>query len=297
MSNATHLFGIGAAKAGTSWLFKFLESHPEVASPAVKELHYFDDADTDTPERALIKRNEEIQQDIVTLELRRLISAEGKKRKLASRIERLKQVSALLELGYSPEAYSEYQQAEAARTNAKLTADITPAYALLSKATLKMMAGLGQTTKFIYILRDPVERLWSNIRMVADARAKSNAEMAKISNRIADSILSGEGHPSFLRSDYAGTLDRLFAAVPSADRLVLFFERLFDQATIETLCRFLMIAPMPAKTHRPVHAGATFPLDDTRRAGLSQLLAPQYAAVEARFGALPDRWQQNMTKV
>ena len=30
MGDATLLFGIGAAKAGTTWLYRFLAAHPEV---------------------------------------------------------------------------------------------------------------------------------------------------------------------------------------------------------------------------------------------------------------------------
>jgi hypothetical protein len=35
--------GIGAQKAGTTWLGRNLEAHPEVWMPRVKEVHYFDE--------------------------------------------------------------------------------------------------------------------------------------------------------------------------------------------------------------------------------------------------------------
>ena len=35
--------GIGAQKAGTTWLSHNLQLHPEVWMPPVKELHYFDE--------------------------------------------------------------------------------------------------------------------------------------------------------------------------------------------------------------------------------------------------------------
>ncbi|MGE0717901.1 MAG: sulfotransferase [Alphaproteobacteria bacterium] len=34
--------GIGAQKAGTSWLFEMLSGHPEIAFPAGKEVHFWD---------------------------------------------------------------------------------------------------------------------------------------------------------------------------------------------------------------------------------------------------------------
>lgn len=35
------LLGIGAPKAGTTWLYDYLSTHPEVHVPRTKELHYF----------------------------------------------------------------------------------------------------------------------------------------------------------------------------------------------------------------------------------------------------------------
>lgn len=34
--------GIGAQKAGTTWLYKNLKQHPNIWLPEIKELHYFD---------------------------------------------------------------------------------------------------------------------------------------------------------------------------------------------------------------------------------------------------------------
>ena len=42
MAEAAYFVGIGAAKAGTSWLADYLAGHPEVALSPIKELHYFD---------------------------------------------------------------------------------------------------------------------------------------------------------------------------------------------------------------------------------------------------------------
>ena len=34
--------GIGAQKAGTSWLFRWLGAHPRISFPAGKEVHFWD---------------------------------------------------------------------------------------------------------------------------------------------------------------------------------------------------------------------------------------------------------------
>jgi len=47
----------------------------------------------------------------------------------------------------------------------------------------KVMAGLGET-RFLYILRDPVERLWSHVRMIARRRFPDRDDIAKKTGRI-----------------------------------------------------------------------------------------------------------------
>lgn len=37
-----HFVGIGAQKAGTTWLYEMLRQHPEISFPAGKEVHYWD---------------------------------------------------------------------------------------------------------------------------------------------------------------------------------------------------------------------------------------------------------------
>ena len=34
--------GLGAQKTGTSWLWEYLQSHPEVGASPIKEMHFFD---------------------------------------------------------------------------------------------------------------------------------------------------------------------------------------------------------------------------------------------------------------
>lgn len=41
-AQATHVVGIGAAKCGTSWLYNYLNNHPQAVRAKVKEIHYFD---------------------------------------------------------------------------------------------------------------------------------------------------------------------------------------------------------------------------------------------------------------
>lgn len=42
MKREVFFLGVGAQKAGTSWIGKYLNSHPQVFMSPIKELHYFD---------------------------------------------------------------------------------------------------------------------------------------------------------------------------------------------------------------------------------------------------------------
>src|SRR6056297_2752465 len=42
MAEPVLMYGLGATKAGSSWLYRFLRGHPDCHLRAVKELHWFD---------------------------------------------------------------------------------------------------------------------------------------------------------------------------------------------------------------------------------------------------------------
>ncbi len=177
------------------------------------------------------------------------------------------------------------------RKGARVVGDITPAYALLSEARLTMMAGLAPVTRFLYVLRDPIDRLWSNIRMMAGWKGGSQAEIAERANRIFDRWTRGDEQAVSERCDYAAALGRLSAAVPAESRLIAFYEDLFTQATADRICAFLGVASHPAPLERRVHESATIALDPTRHAIAAERLAPQYDYVRTMFGGLPRGWR------
>lgn len=292
MAQATLMYGIGATKAGTSWLYRYLDAHPDCAMPDPKELHFFDTLESGRSKRQVAA----IDARIATLREKRAQFRGAYGDRLAAKIAALTEWRDVLASGDADTGrYLGYLYGDA--EGAKLVGDITPAYALLPEARLREMATLAPVTRFVYLLRDPVARLWSNIRMVAKRQAKAAGDVAQIAAGLLRKVLAGEERNAMARSDYAGAMARLDRAVPAASLFVGFYETLFSDASIEKLCRFLGIAPRPGDYGDRVHGGVPVTLEDEARGALSRLLAPQYAAMEARFGTLPDAWQQNMMKV
>jgi hypothetical protein len=285
MTNATLLFGIGAAKAGTTWLYRYLAAHPEVRLPAVKELHYFDTCETDKFDRQVARMTRERAR-----RADRLPTGDDRlDRRLRREIRAYDRWLDVIARGQDDAAYARFLADGAGE--ARVVGDITPAYATLGEASLARMAGLAPVTRFVFLMRDPLDRLWSNIRMAA---SRKGGAIATTAGTLLDKVLGGQDQTMAARSDYAGTLSRLDAAVDPAKVFTTFYETLFQPDTLARLCGFLGIAECAARTEARVLAGEDLQMTEAQRARAMAWLAPQYAAVETRMGPLPARWTDNM---
>ncbi len=128
---------IGAHKAGSTWLYQQLDSHPDFWMPPVKELHYFD-------------------------QLSRVQRAAGPRcRDERDRrfLERLQSLSA--EPGIDLENYGRLFEPKASL----LSGDISPNYSTLSNDVIRQVIRYFPSLKVIFLARDPVERVWSHLSM------------------------------------------------------------------------------------------------------------------------------------
>ena len=292
MGDAVLMYGIGAVKAGTSWLYSYLEGHPECAMPPFKELKYFYILESGYYDGQIKLTRNLVQELKQKLEAGKAKDVQAVQKRLNKTRHWLKVLQLRRE---APEAYAAYMMDEA--RGAKLTADITPEYSMMPVSRLKQMAGLVAQTRFVYILRDPVDRLWSNIRMNARRKSDNPELMRGYALAEVDEVLNGKPNQAYERSDYAGGLEALEQAVPENKRKVLFYETLFKDETVRELCAFLGLRAHTAPLNKRIHAGLPVKLDIARRNGLQKLLAPQYHAVEKRFQSLPAAWQDNMARV
>lgn len=284
MAQATLLFGIGAAKAGTTWLYRYLAAHPEVSLPAVKELHYFDTGETGKFDRQIARMQKE--------RARRADRLPTGNDRLDKRLKReVWAYNRWLNVIADPSdaAYVDYLHHGAG--DACVVGDITPAYATLTESSLTRMASLAPVTRFVFLMRDPLDRLWSNIRMAATRRAGALADTAAA---LLDKVVSDQDTTITARSDYRTTLARIDAALDPKTLFIGFYETLFQADTLDRLCAFLGIYAHPAQVEARVHAGADLQMTEAQRARALAWLAPQYDAVNRRISPLPPRWTDNM---
>jgi len=133
---------IGAHKAGTTWLYQQLDSHPDFWMPPVKELHYFDQLSR----------------------VRRAAHPRCRDRRDRRFLERLQRLSA--EPGINVEKYGGLFEPKAML----LSGDISPNYSTLSDEVIRQIVECFPNLKVIFLARDPVERFWSHLSMEAHYR-------------------------------------------------------------------------------------------------------------------------------
>ncbi|WP_099823809.1 sulfotransferase [Oceaniglobus indicus] len=284
---------VGATKSGTSWLHETLADHPACHLRSIKELHYFDALDNDRIDaeiRQITARRDELADRLQTAPIAK---AGGLAQRIADRDEWL----SVLRLGREDTgAYLDYLHRGG--DGCAVVGDVTPAYALLSQERLRTMAGLTPDVRFVYLMRDPVARLWSHVRMMAARRGDDGTVDPRRARNILKRTLRGEEHEIEVRGDYRAALTKLRAAVPQDKLLCLFYEEIFGGDGMARLCAFLGIDPMAGDTERRVHEGTALDMAAGLREKATTWLAPQYEFVARTMGRnLPQEWLANMARV
>lgn len=297
MTQPTLMFCVGATKAGTSWLYSYLHGREDCVLQSVKESHFFD---TISKPRMKPQIDQWKAQRDMLRDRRDVAKNAGE----AARVERLQKqiddistlIKAVRKRDEGIPAYLEYIYAGS--DGAMLVGDITPAYALLDQDRLEHMLSLSTDTKFVFLMRDPVDRLWSHVRMIAKRTTDTPEGFVSKSRAVLKSVTQdgGQDHVT-TRGDYPAIVSKLKNAVPKDKVHFEFFERLLTEDGIRDLCDFLGISYVPANTDKKVHEGKSLKMDDEMRGWAAEFTAPHYAFVKETFGALPDRWQSNMARV
>lgn len=285
-----YFFCIGAAKCGTTWLYDYMRAHPQCYLRGHKELNFFYAVEPKQLDRA----RDRIDRKIAAYEVK---VAAARPSERASKTEMLLDMHAfkhvLATCERDPNAYFKYMMT--GLKTERLVGDISPDYALLSAEALRLMVGVADETRFLYIMRDPVERLWSHARMDAKNKLPAGREFLSYAKELLAAAISGDPQNVIAsHSQYKRTLTALFDAVPEERRLVLFYEDLMRPSGLRKLCAFLKIKPLMAGFDRQVNEGVGAELSAEDRAVLRRFLQPEYEYVAQHFPNLPDAWKKSM---
>lgn len=270
-SGKTFLLGVGAQKAGTTWLHSYLAGHPNADLGFAKEYHVF---------------------DVLHVEHCRIFH-DWRRREISSPKSWFTrqgwQIRRLIRFQERPETYFRYFAQRAAREGVLLTGDITPAYAALPAPVFReIRAGIlraGLRPRVVFILRDPVERCISGTRM--HLREEGGGHTAEDETRTLMQRFATT--PYEARTRYDLTIRALEAAFAPEELRVVFYEELFTRAVIGELCTFLGLPfrePDFAEMHNVSRTEHEIGVE-ARRAVFDHY-AEVYAFVRERFGARVD---------
>ncbi len=270
LKNRTFLLGVGAHKAGTTWLYYYLESHPQVYMSPVKEMHFFGnrfEPENAWPYTRFRRRLRESKQ-----------RSEGGGKPLTA-------LRARLAMGGDMKAYRRFFRRRVREE--PVFGEITPAYAMLDVKELEFARSRFDNVRVIFLMRNPVDRLWSHMRFSEDFDTIDDLE-----DRL---------HGITQKTDYAGRIDYVrtiqnLQQVFTPDQLHFeFYEHLFSDAAVQRLCDFLQIDYQPANFKRKLNVSTKVPLSPLLRPDVVADLREQYEFVINRFGAsVPQNWRDDL---
>ena len=280
----SYVVGIGAQKAGTTWLAEYFYEHDEVFMSPYKEMLYFDachlpahginnwrqywrrrhidlskygpNNGIDTPEQS---------RDIHNLYLRTCMRSDKAYRDL---------------LDYGAEG--------------KLAScDMTPTYTDLDATGYAHMKKCLGDPKIIFLVRNPIDRFISQARMDRrDGKRRSYRQPMKLLQH----------HHYRKRGDYKRTLIELRKVFEPEKIHVAFYEKLFAPETrdseLKDICDFMGIGfRNPASRERSNAArDKSFSLDENQRREVARHYEPVMRYME-EYGTLPQSWIKDLESI
>ncbi|WP_411838307.1 sulfotransferase family protein [Paracoccus sp. ME4] len=197
---------IGAQKAGTSWLAQMLGQHPQVWIPPFKEVQYFNHLHIPEHRRWIAWHYRNKPQEIRERHRMRQVPMEPA-------------LDAYLDAVTSGKMFHNqwYKRVFAPAPTHATPMDFTPEYSALPEVGVAAVRALLPKARVIYLIRHPVDRAVSQLRMNLRREKRAPASTADWLAEVANPVLDERG-------DYARYLPRWQAHYP--DMLVLPFGRI-----------------------------------------------------------------------
>lgn len=132
-----------------------------------------------------------------------------------------------------PQTDEQYQGIFSSAIRSKYTAfgEITPSYSMLDERGFAAIKGMYPEAKIIFIMRNPVDRFWSQIKHCERVRGVPYSVKGSLRNM-----------QFLLRSDYQRTWSNVFKCFDRENIFISFYEKLFGaegSAEMERLTSFL----------------------------------------------------------
>jgi hypothetical protein len=263
---------IGAQKAATTWLHVHLGTHPGVWLPPIKELQFFNHLFIEDDRRWTRRHLEEHARAAVRRHVRD--HGGGIDLDYVGDLARLATDEPLTEPWYR----RAFDRPEAA---GRLRGDVTPAYCAIGAPGIAYMRSLLTATRIVYIIRDPVERALSHVRMIAEHRGVAEPDEAHWRAFAAEPMIA-------VHSTYSRHVPLWRAAFAPGDLLFLPYRRVGADplGVLREVEGFLGLAPNDYRElDERIHATAPKTVPAWLRDSFEARLGPERAFVRNAFGA------------
>jgi hypothetical protein len=273
--------GIGAQKAGTTWLYRNLRTHPQIHMPH-KEVHYFDRRIHDRSNaltRLFGGREADAQW---RRRVKRDLTQMAKKRSL----EDLAWIYRYYMTSYDDEWYASVFQPE----EGEVAGEITPAYSALDRDGVAHVFGLMPEAKIVFFVRNPIERVWSNTVMSFDKVRKASVGFVPDDELFRKLERKGARK----RTDYLGTLENWGAFYPEDRIFVGFLEdvRFRPAELLKRLYGFLGVDQSfePPRPSKRVHTRSSGEMPRRVAVHLARAYLDEIKQLHERFGGYASFW-------
>jgi len=230
----TFFLGMGQGKAGSTWLYEYLLSCPSVTGGCLKEMHTLA-----FPEYHSIVKSV-INMPWYKFEGRRWLHEQYTKAWYRVNWDR----------------YFDHFE-ERLSTGAQVTGEISPSNQFVTTDVLQKVKDEFERRNIrtvpIFVMRDPIDRLYSNARYISmrskDSRYKK--DMGNNYEEIFKNILNNPKERKY--ANYNQTLKNIKDVFEEKDILILFYENLFNNESIISICQTLNIRYHPANFAKRVN--------------------------------------------
>jgi len=214
-------------KSGTTWLYRQLEQHPSIIFSHEKELHFLAYRDG--------------RKSNLSFNYRRTRWSVAKERAARNNTRvGFSERCWYLDYLYLPKTWHWYKRRFGRVTDGQYCADFSNLTALLGESTWRKLADNVKELRVIYILRDPIDRIWSHIRSYYQLAGKQN-QLQEMQSYTPDPRLPES--ELIAHSRYAHNLQRIFSAVPPEHVHFVLYDEIQDrpQVLLEHIEDFLQI--------------------------------------------------------
>jgi hypothetical protein len=294
-SPGPHFLGIGAQKAGTTWLWAQLNRHPGVWMPIRKEVHYFS--------RYAISQDASI---LAETRLGRKLFGNAPVCRLWREMFRADLVDAiragdLQKLRWTLRYYcraadDDWYRAMFPKDSNLTCGEISPSYSILDDTDVARIAGLFPGLRIILLLRNPIERAWSQVRFDWTRGAREGVGSTEEIKAFIDSPRQS------LRSDYVRMLDIWSRHFPEGNIFVGFYDDIVARPAeiLDRVQRFLGLESQPIEggtLKKKIHVSREAVMPSEIRDYLIERYEPMMRVLQERFGEPATTWLKGIEEV